>query len=197
MKKLLLVFTLVAFFANGFAQTPEEMKAWQDYMTPGKYHKWLATFDGVWKGDVKMWMDPTQDPQTSTMKTKNEMIMNGLYQKSTHSGEMMGMPFTGEGLVAYDNSKKKFVSTWIDSMGSGIMHMEGQVDDDDKVMTLVGPMADPMTGKDMTVKQVLTYISEDKHSFEMYMTMDGQEFKTMEIMYTRKDKDKNKDKKKY
>lgn len=177
---------LIAFCTSGFTQTPEEMKAWQESMTPGKYHKWLASFDGEWTGEMKMWTDPSQPPMASKLSTTNEMVMNGLYQRSTHSGEMMGMPFKGEGIVAYDNSKKKFITTWIDNMGSGIMTMEGALDESGNVLITKGTMTDPMTGKDIGIRQVLTYASEDKHHFEMYMIDGGNEMKTMEITYHRK-----------
>ena len=36
----------------------DPMKAWQDYMTPGAMHKWLATQVGTWEAEVTMWMDP-------------------------------------------------------------------------------------------------------------------------------------------
>ncbi|MCK8479858.1 DUF1579 domain-containing protein [Psychroserpens algicola] len=186
MKKLLLLMTITMFCSYGFSQTQEQIKAWQDHMTPGKYHKWLATFDGEWTGDVKMWMDPSQPPQASKMSTTNTMIMNGLYQKSTHEGIMMGRPFKGQGLIGYDNSKKMFISTWIDNMGSGIMIMDGNVDKDGKILTTIGIMDDPMTGEALKVRQVLTYMTDDKHLFEMYMNANGEEFKTMEITYTRK-----------
>ena len=77
---------------TAFSQTPEEMKAWQDNMTPGENHQWLASMNGNWDATVKMWMDPTQPPNISKATTKNEMILGGLYQRSQHSGTMMGMP---------------------------------------------------------------------------------------------------------
>ncbi|WP_299336231.1 DUF1579 domain-containing protein [uncultured Psychroserpens sp.] len=185
MKKLLFLTLLLAFCINGFSQTEEEMKAWQANMTPGKYHKWLASFDGEWTGEMKMWTDPSQEPVISKLSTKNEMIMNGLYQRSTHSGDMMGMPFKGEGMAGYDNSKKKFVTTWIDNMGSGIMTMEGVMDDTGEVMISKGTMTDPITGQSIKVKQTLKFISKDKHHFEMFMIVGGDEMKTMEITYYR------------
>ena len=114
------------------------------------------------------------------------MIMNGLYQRSTHSGEMMGMPFMGEAITGYDNAQKKFLSTWIDNFGSSIMFMEGSYDKTTDTLTTTGNMMDPASGKEIEVRQVLTKVSEDKHTFEMYMTMDGNETKTMEITYKRK-----------
>lgn len=186
MKKLFLSLVLLMFCAIGFAQTPEEMKAWQENMTPSQHHKWLATMDGEWDATVKMWMDPSQPPSESKSTTINQMIMGGLYQRSTHNGEMMGMPFMGESITGYDNAKKKFLSTWIDNFGSSIMFLEGQYDEKSNSLTLEGNMMDPATGKDMVVKEVLTKLSEDSHKFEMFMLTDGNEIKTMEISYSRK-----------
>ncbi len=185
MKKLLLAITLLLFSGTIFSQTPEEMKAWEASMTPGEQHQWLASMDGYWNAKVKMWMDPSQPATESDATTKNEMIMNGLYQRSTHTGNMMGMPFHGESITGYDNIKKKFVSTWIDNMGSGIMMTEGTYDDQSKSVISTGNMIDPMTGKNMNVKQVMTIDSPDKNTFLMYTIVDGKDIKTMEIVYTR------------
>ena len=38
---------------------------------------------------------------------------------------MMGQPFSGVGIDGYDNLRKKYVTTWIDTMGTGIFSMEG------------------------------------------------------------------------
>ena len=169
-----------------YAQTPEEMKAWQENMTPGEHHEWLASFDGEWDATVKMWMDPSQPAQESKASTTNEMIMNGLYQRSSHQGEMMGMPFIGESISGYDNANKKFVGTWIDNFGSSIMYMEGTYDKEADALTTYGTMMDPASGKDMKIKQVLTKVSDDLHTFEMFMDMNGKEVKSMEITYKRK-----------
>ncbi len=185
MKRLLLSVITVLVFSLGNSQSPEEMKAWQQSMMPGEQHQWLSQFDGKWVGEVKMWMDPSQPPSVSKMKTINEMVMNGLFQKSTHTGMMMGMEFNGEGLVGFDNVKKVFNSTWIDNMTSSISVMNGTLSNDNKTLTMNGTMTDAMTGKDLDIKQVLTLLDKDKHIFEMFMVMDGKEIKTMEITYTR------------
>lgn len=186
MKQVLLTIAFLVFCSSGFSQSPEEMKAWQQSMAPGEYHKWLSTFNGTWNGEVKMWMDPSQPPVSSKMITVNEMTMNNLFQRSTHIGNMMGMEFKGEGLVGYDNVKKMFTSTWIDNMGSSITYMTGKLGDDKKILTMNGSMAEPMSGENMIIKQVLTLLSEDKHTFEMFMVVEGKDIKTMEIIYTRK-----------
>ena len=180
-----LILTLLVCFNVMYSQTPEEMKAWEASMTPGEQHKMLASMDGSWNAKVTMWMDPSQPPTVSDATTKNEMIMNGLYQRSSHTGNMMGMPFHGESITGYDNTKKKFVNTWIDNMGSGIMMMEGTYDASSKKMTFIGKMTDPMTSNNLDIKQVMTLTSTDKNTFEMFIVQDGKEIKNMEIVYTR------------
>lgn len=185
MKRLLFSVFAIMIFTVGNAQKPEKMEAWQKSMMPGEYHKWLAQFDGKWNGEVKMWMDPSQPPTSSKMLTVNEMVMNNLFQRSTHSGNMMGTEFKGEGLVGYDNLKKMFSSTWIDNMTSSITYMTGAIGKDNKALVMKGSMSDAMTGKDIDIKHVLTYLTEDKHIFEMFVMVNGKEMKTMEITYLR------------
>ena len=163
------------------------MKNWQDYMTPSDVHKMIAKWDGTWSGDITMWMYPGAPEQKMKGTAVNKMIMNGLYQESTHTGTMMGMPFNGKSLLAYDNHRKEFVSTWIDNMGSGIMVMKGTWDDASKMCTLKGTMVDPGTKMDTNVKETFKVIDDNTQEMEMFVTMpDGKEFKTMHINFTRK-----------
>jgi hypothetical protein len=167
------------------AQSGEE-KAWMDYMTPGNVHQMIAKSDGEWSFDMTMWMKPDAPPTNSTGTTVNKMILGGRYQESVHKSTMMGMPFEGHGLLAYDNAKKIFQSSWVDNMGTGIMNMEGPWDEATKSITFTGKMVDPMTGKDMGVKEIFKMVDDNHHVMEMYMTNDGKEFTTMEIKFTRK-----------
>ncbi len=163
------------------------MKNWQDYMTPGDVHKMMAKWDGTWNGDVTMWMVPGAPEQKSTSTAVNKMVFNGLYQQSTHTGDMMGMPFNGMSTVAYDIHKKEFVSTWIDNMGSGIMLLKGPWDEATKTITMKGRMTDPGTKEDCDVRETFQIIDDNTQEMKMYITMpDGKEFNTMQIKYTRK-----------
>ena len=163
------------------------MKNWQEYMTPGDMHKMMAKWDGIWNGEVTIWTVPGAPEQKSTSTAVNKMIMNGLYQQSTHSGDMMGMPFNGMSTVAYDIHRKEFISTWIDNMGSGIMVLKGPWDEATKTITLKGKMVDPGTKGDMDVRETFKITDDNNQEMAMYVTMpDGKEFNTMNIKYTRK-----------
>lgn len=188
MKKITIIICtlLVTFYCKTtYAQDEAGMKAWQDYMTPGEVHKMLAADDGTWNEDITMWMDPAK-PTKSTATAENKMILGGRYQQSTHTGSFNGMPFEGMSLLGYDNAKKVFMSSWIDNMGTGIMNMEGKWDPATKTINFTGKSFDPITGKDMTVREVFTLVDKNTQKMEMYMTNDGKESKTMEIKLTRK-----------
>jgi hypothetical protein len=72
-------------------------------------------------------------------------------------------------------------------MGSGIMNMQGNWDDATKSLTLTGTETDPVTGKDMHVREVMKLADDNNQTMEMYGPgPDGKEIKMMEIKFTRK-----------
>lgn len=190
MRRLLLFSASVAICLLSFnkktqAQSEEE-KAWMAYMTPGDVHQMIAKSDGEWSADITMWMDPNQPPTNTQGTTTNKMILGGRYQESVHKAKMMGMDFEGHGVLAYDNKKKIFQSSWVDNMGTGIMNTEGAWDDASKSITFLGKTVDPITGNDMGVKEIFRFVDDNHHTMEMYMVQNGKEMKTMEIKFTRK-----------
>jgi len=180
------LFTGILISVNLTAQTQEEMKAFTNYITPGPIQQMMAKSAGDWTGTVTMWMQPGAPPTTSTLETTNEMVLGGRYLKGTHKGTMMGMPFEGIGTTGYDNSKKIFVNSWIDNMGTGILYMEGSWDDATKSINLNGKSTDPLTGKDIPTREVWKFVDDTHQELEMYFTEKGKEFKGMEIKFTKK-----------
>jgi hypothetical protein len=98
---------------------------------------------------------------------------------------MMGMPFEGHGTDRYDNMTGKYVSTWVDNMGTGILYMTG--DCKGNVCTSTGDMTDPMTGKKVTTKMVSTWNDDGTMKMEMFAgDGSGNEMKTMEMLVQKK-----------
>jgi len=191
MMKGLSTFVIVLAGVSVWAQEPgaaaaAEMQAWMDYAKIGPQHERFAEQVGEWNMDMSWWMDPAAEPQKSKGTCVNKTIMGGRYMVSEVEGVSMGMPFTGQALMAYDNVKKKYYSTWIDSMGTGIVWSEGNWDKDKNAYVMEGKMTDPTTGGDIQTRMVTKVIDKDKHTMAMYMVVGGQEMKSMEIVYTRK-----------
>ena len=70
-------------------------------------------------------MAPEQPWLESTATESCKVICNGFWMICAFKGNFMGMPFEGRQQLGYDQHKKKFVSTWIDSFGSWMSLSEG------------------------------------------------------------------------
>ncbi len=190
MKNLHRLFLLVAFgltlgTVNAQNQNDQAMKAMMAYATPGDAQKMLGKSTGDWKADVTITMDPTAPAMKSTATVHNEMIMGGRYLATHFAGNMMGMPYEGMGTIGYDNGEKKYINTWIDNMGTGIMIMEGKMGDDGKSIEFKGKGYEPALGKEVMMRQVMTFHDENHHTMDMYMTAGDKEMKTMSIEMSR------------
>jgi hypothetical protein len=178
------------------ADSPPAMSAQQQALmekmtkaaTPGPQHELLKKLAGEWDAKVKFQMDPSQPMQESQSSSTVKMLMDGRYCQEVASGQMMGAPFSGMGVTGYDNVLGKYVSTWIDNMGTGIMASQGTVDASGKVITWASTMSDPATGKPSKARMVTTIADDDHHTLEMFAVPPGgkKEMKTMSIEYTRK-----------
>jgi hypothetical protein len=192
MKKLFLLLAccLIIFSVRSFGQdsSSDANQAYMEYMTPGPMHQMLADDVGDWNTKSIYWMNPGDDPVESEGTTKVEMILGGRYQKSTTTSEIMGMPFEGISLTAFDNAAKEFINTWIDNMGTGIMISKGKYDEATKKVVFKGTYVDPITKNEEPFTETYEVIDNDHHTFEMYTYPGGQEFKTMVVEYTRKTK---------
>lgn len=171
--------------STSVAQDEASQKAWMEYMTPGDMHKMLAKEDGEWNEEVTMY-NPNGETTTFKATVTNSMILGGRYQVNKHVGDFNGMPFEGIGTTAYDNSRKVFINSWIDNMGSGMMVLEGTWDPATKTIVYRGKTNDPATGKEIKVRHVVKYIDDNTQHIEMYDERGGTEAKSMEIKLTRK-----------
>lgn len=169
------------------AMSNADMEAMMKAGTPGEPQKKLARMVGDWTFTNKLWMDPSQPPVESSGTMHADSLMGGRYVEHTWKGNMMGMPFEGRGTEAYDNVGKMYVNSWVDNMGTGIMHTTGTCDAAVKVCTYSGDMFDPMTVKKTTTKSVITWLDDNSFKNEMYAPgPDGKEAKMMEIVAKRK-----------
>lgn len=163
-----------------------EMEAMMKAMTPGEQQKQLAQMAGDWTFTQKFWM-PGQPAGESSGTMHADVLMGGRYVEHHWKSEFMGMPFEGRGTDAYDNVSKKYVSSWIDNMGTGIMTQTGTCDSGGKKCTYSGSASDPMTGGQTTMRSVITWVDKDTFTNEMYANdPSGKEMKMMEITAKRK-----------
>lgn len=157
-------------------------------------HKLLSSMDGNWDYVVKFSPGPGAPMQESKGTATRKSMMGGRYVTMEVSGNMQmpdetGKPktvqFKGMAVEGYDNVKKKFVSSWIDNMGTGIMMSEGTYDPSTKSFTYTGEV-EAIPGMKMPVREVVKVPDSSHMMLEWYESRGGQEAKTMEINYTKK-----------
>jgi len=98
----------------------------------------------------------------------------------------MGMPFEGIGYTGYDNIKKQYVGTWMDTVSTAVMMSSGK-GGSGNTYEFSSSMDDPMTGKPSPITEKVIFTDADHHTMEMWGAgPDGKVMKMMEIAYSRK-----------
>ena len=165
------------------------MEAWQKAMTPGEGQKKLAPMVGTFETKVRTWMDPdpSKPPEDTAGSSVNTWALGDRYVQMKYDGIMMGETLTGIGFLGFDNVSKKYVSTWMDTAGTGMMWSTGTMDASGKVLSMKAMVNDPSTGKPSAADTKITITDNDHHKLEMWgRNPEGKMAKIMEIEYTRK-----------
>ncbi len=170
--------------------TPEDIKnLMEDAAKPGPEHARLQPLVGTWRTTSKFWMQPGTAPEVSKGFASNRWTLGKKFLKQDYSGKFGGVPFKGTGVLGYDKVKKSFISSWIDSMATGMMLGEGEFNPTTNEIIMKSAYSCPMTGGTRNSRTITRIISKNEHVFEMYdLAPDGSEVKTMEIVYKRASK---------
>jgi hypothetical protein len=162
------------------------MEVYKKLATPGVPHQQLAKWVGSWTTRTRAWMGSDEPPTESTGACEQRMLFDGRYLQQEYTGEMMGDTFTGINLIGYDNHTKKYVSTWIDSMSTGIYCFEGMASADGKNIVQECSYDDPVKGP-VVWRSVTRVVDDNTLVYEMYITpREGREEKAMEMTVSRK-----------
>lgn len=186
----LLMITVPVFSKDQHSEQPKDkqamMEAYKKLATPGEPHKLFSSLAGSWTTHLKEWKEAGKPPKESTGSAEMRMLLGGRFLQQELTGEMMGQSYSGIGIDAYDNLRKKYITVWMDTMGTGIFIMEGTASPDGKTIMYKGQHEEPGGGT-MTHRAVWTLVDQNTQTFEMFGTHHGgTEMKMMEITYTRK-----------
>jgi hypothetical protein len=168
------------------AEQKAQTEAWEKAGAPGAPHETLAKSAGDYEIKVKSWMAPGAPPMEDAGTASRKMELDGRVLVEHVNSTMMGQPFTGHGMMGFDNVTGKYWSTWNDSMSTALFVSQGTCDTKN-ACTFKGTMTDPVTKKQQTTRMTSRWTSPSVEVFEMYgPDPKGKEFKMMEITYTKK-----------
>jgi hypothetical protein len=176
-------------FTEDEAPDPEAMKkAMEELGAVGAPHKTLASLAGTWSTHMK-WTEMDGTAKESRGTATFTPVLGGRYVRQDVQSSMDGKPFEGVGYLGFENARQKYVSVWMDSMGTGLYLSTGDADPSGKKITYAAQMY-WIGGQEFNSRDVFTIVSDKQLTFEMFMKMPGPdgtmvEQKGMEITYTR------------
>lgn len=133
---------------------------------PTQEHAWLDKFIGEWTTESKAIMGSDQPPMQSS-GTLTSRKLGGFWVLNEMKGEWSGEPMTGIQTIGYDEAKKNYVGTWVDSATAFMWQYEGNVDPSGKVLTLEADGPNFVDGNKLTKFQD---IYEFKSADEILLT---------------------------
>lgn len=166
--------------------SPEELNAmFMKLAQPGEPHERFKEMVGEWTCTCRSYDAGPDNPEVTSGKARFTLLLGGRFLQQDMESTFHGMPYQGRGLTGYDNAQQKYVGTWIDSFGTGMLHTEGTLDPETKSMTETAQMNTPAGV--MNLRMVSEHKSDDEFLFTMYMKTPQGEQKMMEILYERKE----------
>lgn len=185
MKRILFVLALAMMSAGGFAGHHEKdeqaaepgaaamseeamMAAMAAAATPGEPHAKMIEMVGEYSAEMTFLMDPSGEPQSTTMQVERTLDLGGRVLVETWSGEFMDMPFNGHSRIGYDNVTGRYWSTWTDNWSTGVIVMYGDWDEEKQQMVLEGTNAHPVTGLPYKMRSVSRDLEPGKSVMDMY-----------------------------
>jgi hypothetical protein len=170
--------------------TPEQQAEMEAYMkagTPGPPHQLMAASVGTYDLKIKSWYEPGGPAVEESGTAKRSMLLGGRVMAEEMDTTMMGMPFSGYGLMGFDNVSGKYWHTWNDSMSTGVMVSEGTCDADGNACSFTGSWNDAIKKASVTARMTSRRTGRGTEVLEMFAPgRDGKEMKMMEITYTKR-----------
>jgi hypothetical protein len=168
------------------APSQEEMMAmWQKAMSPSASHARLTPMVGTWNAKTTFVMEAGAPPEVSSGTSVHRLVLGGRYLEQHYRGTSMGMPFEGIGFTGFDNVQQRYVGSWMDSFGTGMMTSIGVGHPTDERIDSVAEAIDP-TGKKIVFDTIFRIQNHEHHSYEMWTKgPDGKKYRVMLIEYER------------
>jgi hypothetical protein len=183
--RALILCVVVASPAIGVFQESRDQNHAKKPDLPGPIHHRLGELAGTWDVVVRYQLGDKAHEGKASCESK--MILDGRFLQQDYNSLFQGKPFHVLQLLGYDNAKKKTIEIMLDSLGTGVLHNEGSISEDGKVITNSGEHPDPMTGKPYKLRTVTKFETPDRFTLEWFQVGDGgKEQKVVSMTHTRK-----------
>lgn len=171
----------------GIKDEIQETVAMHEHSRVTDMHHLLMQWAGHWTEEIKIWTNPEAEPGIMRTERDGRVVAEGRFLVSTIMGHNGLTPYEAQSVMGYDNSKKVFVKTWFDNLGTSILVLEGIYDEKAHVIDFKGTTTDPRTKLPVKVHQILRMADPNNQILEVYVEVkEGKEVKSMEVRSVRR-----------
>jgi len=136
---------------------------------PGEEHRMLASLEGRWNMDGKIWPSAGMEPMPFKGIAFNEMILGGRFLMMTSESGEGDMYTETLSLFGFDNRSQKYTMAGFDTWGTYFITAAGTYDDSSKAITMYGEDIDPAAGFTQKYDNILRMIDENDRREYVYV----------------------------
>ena len=162
----------------------------EERKSPAEQHELLATLEGDWDYQWRMWGPTGEEVSNSSGASKNAMIMDGRFLQVEMDGVMNtgdeSQPFESLRIWGYDNVAQEYTSFGIDNTLTTMVRGVGSHNAEKNMIAEVGHLFCPVKVGKLLYRAELKFVSENAYDYIIYSKDDAdQEYKMIEINYTK------------
>lgn len=158
-------------------------KRYQDAMTPGEPHAWLAKLEGKWKTSARLLTEPDGPAVEMTGTSEFKMLMDGRFLVESHDAGGSAGPFRGMGMLGFNNITGKYERVWFDSNSTAMLRSEGEYVAEGNSIRWTDQRSDPRTGRVIETTSKLTVESDTAMTLLTMESLNRETFKALEVHY--------------
>jgi hypothetical protein len=152
---------------------------------PGAVHKQLDVLTGKWDVEVTYILNGKEN--RGKAQCESRWVLDGRFLQQEYRSQLLGKPFVVLQHLGYDNQKNKTIEIKMDSLSTGVLHNEGSISKDGKVISNEGESLDPRTHQKFKLRTLTTIIDPDHYTLEWLRPgADGKDEKLVSMKHTRR-----------
>jgi hypothetical protein len=149
----------------------------------GEEHRRLAELAGTWSVKQSLWLNDAKVPQIDAGTAVFSAVLGGRHLQQDLRVRS-NPPFQGLGFTGYDNTTRRYYTSWMDINFTGVLLLHGDYDAAAKVYRFSGAMAGA-GGESVPTREELQILDRNHIVARFFETRHGRETLVVELDYSR------------